>query len=52
MKDIKSLEQQILELQQIRPTNSRGWITLTSYSKWEAAQKKIKKLQEKVASQK
>jgi len=47
---MKSLGEQILELQQIKPYNSRGWITLTSYSKWEVAQKKIKKLQEKVAS--
>ena len=47
---MKSIQEQILELQQIKPYNKRGMITLTSYSKWERAQKKIKKLQEKVGS--
>ena len=45
-----NIEQQILELQQIKPYNSRGFITITSYSKWEAAQKKLKQLQEKVSN--
>lgn len=46
---MKSLEEQILELQQIKPFNSRGWMTLTSHRKWETAQNKIKKLQEKLS---
>jgi hypothetical protein len=43
-----NIEQQILKLQQIKPYNSTGFITITSYRKWEAAQKKLKQLQEKV----
>lgn len=44
---MKTLVNQILELQQVKPYNSRGYITLTSYRKWEIAQKRIKELQEK-----
>lgn len=47
---MKTLENQILELKQTNPYNSRGYITITSYRKWETAQKKIKKLQEKLIS--
>lgn len=46
---MESIQQQILELQKIKPYNKRGMITLTSHSKWETAQKKIKKLQEKLS---